>query len=137
MAAVLDTSIVVIPVVLVWLGTGRLDVAHGKATFSPGWAGIIFLWLVAIAYWTVFEALSGATPGKRVMRIHVVSTRGEAVGWWRSAVRNVLRVVDQFMCVIVGPMFMAVTPRRQRVGDLAAGTEVRRKAKEVPQSSSL
>lgn len=124
-AATIDSLVVTVPFVVFWSATGRLEVRYANdITFSPGWRGYLLLWFTAIVYWTVLEAARGRTPGKRLCRIRVVREDGTEPGWGRCTLRNVLRIVDQFMCLVVGPLFMLTTTRRQRLGDLAARTLV-------------
>lgn len=86
--------------------------------------------LVAIAYFVVMEALKGATVGKMALGLRVVKLAdGAAIGWMESIVRNVLRIVDSLPgFYIIGMVVIAVTKNKQRVGDLAAGTIVVRRA---------
>lgn len=76
-------------------------------------------------YFVLLEGLSGATPGKRLMRLRVVGAGGGRAGLGRSLVRNVLRVVDGLPTLgLVGAILISVTAERTRVGDLVAGTRV-------------
>ncbi|HEY2155470.1 MAG TPA: protein kinase, partial [Isosphaeraceae bacterium] len=44
--------------------------------------------LIVFAYFLVFEVLGSASPGKRILRLRVVSSRrGGTAGWWESIVR--------------------------------------------------
>ena len=84
--------------------------------------GILF-WF---GYFVLFEVLqSGRTPGKRLLKLRVVTDVGGPVGWTESLIRNVLRAVDSLpMFYGVGFLTMLLNRRSQRVGDLAAGTIV-------------
>lgn len=75
-------------------------------------------------YWTAFETLwSGQTPGKRWVGIRVVRLDGAPVGFFESAVRNLLRLVDFLPGLYgAGVVTMLVNPLHRRLGDLAAGT---------------
>jgi len=81
-------------------------------------------WLVAtalmLAYFFVWESLTGQTAGKRIMGLRVVRLDGGPLNVAAIATRNVLLLVDQ----VVGVFFIVSTPRRQRLGDLIAGTVV-------------
>jgi uncharacterized RDD family membrane protein YckC len=78
------------------------------------------------AYFAVTEAVWGATPGKMLTGMRVVNEEdGAVIGWQRSIVRNVLRVVDVFPAFYLVGFFFAVTsPRTQRLGDRIARTVV-------------
>lgn len=97
--------------------------ALGKAGF-----GIVLL-LVFLLEWfypVFFEVLNrGATPGKLALGIAVVEENGHPVGWSASTVRNFLRVADMLpFGYLIGLVSMLLSPRFQRLGDLAAGTLV-------------
>ncbi len=83
-----------------------------------GWA---FLW------WFVFsitEGIWGLTPGKRLVRIRVLRQNLERCGIGWSLLRNLILYVDFFMMGAVGAVFIALTQKWQRLGDLAAKTVV-------------
>ena len=78
------------------------------------------VWLL---YFVAFEATLGATLGKLIFGLRVRSSDGGRIGWLASLVRNLLRAVDVcFGCV--GAFLICFSPRRQRLGDRAAGTVV-------------
>jgi uncharacterized RDD family membrane protein YckC len=82
--------------------------------------------LIGIVYFIVMEALKGATVGKMAMKLRVVKAAdGSAISWGESIIRNLLRIVDALpFLYILGMILIAVTAKKQRVGDLAAGTIV-------------
>ncbi len=119
------------------LGIGGLAVANRlslllRATGVQNLnAYVIGLYVLAIFGWTtlyfvLFEGLgNGRTPGKRWMRLRVVSARGERVSMFASIVRNLVRFVDFLPSgYLIGMICMLLTKRDQRLGDLAAGTIV-------------
>ena len=73
-----------------------------------------------------------ATPavlGKLIVDTRVVGDEpgvaaGAAPGWGPSILRNLLRVVDGFFFYLVGFITAIATTDNQRVGDLAASTQV-------------
>lgn len=84
------------------------------AVLMSGWG-----WDVA------WELLAGGrTPGKRAMGIRVVRTDGAPVGLAESLARNLLRVVELPLGYSPAILAVALGPRRQRLGDLVAGTLV-------------
>ena len=84
--------------------------------------------LIGIAYFSVMEATQGATIGKKVMGLKVVKKDGSAISWQESVIRNLLRIVDGLPAFyIVGIVCIALTPNKQRVGDMAANTLVVKK----------
>jgi uncharacterized RDD family membrane protein YckC len=86
-----------------------------------------YLWLAfsiaAFLYFWVAEARYGKTAGKRLFDLYVVSPDGRRVGYGAVFVRTALRIVDWLPALcLLGALLIAVTPNRQRLGDLAAGT---------------
>ncbi|HEY5313879.1 MAG TPA: RDD family protein [Pirellulales bacterium] len=78
-------------------------------------------------YGGLFEALwNGQTPGKRLLRLRVLTAEGQPINAWQAVLRNFLRGVDAlpWMCYQVGLISAASNDRFQRLGDLAAGTMV-------------
>ncbi len=89
------------------------------SVFMAGWG-----WDVA------WETLGeGRTPGKRLVGIRVVRADGGPVGLGGSLVRNVLRALELPLAYAPGILAVALSARRQRLGDLVAGTLVVRQAR--------
>jgi len=87
-------------------------------------------------YTTVFEALTGATPGKKMFGLWVVHDNATPLTWSGSLIRNFLRVVDYLPFVyMVGLVSMLTDNRFRRLGDLVAGTLVIYRDKSVQTSS--
>jgi uncharacterized RDD family membrane protein YckC/Tfp pilus assembly major pilin PilA len=64
-----------------------------------------------------------ATLGKRALGIKVTNRRGERIGFGRAAARFVAKLLS-VLTMLVGYLLAAVTPRRQALHDLLAGTLV-------------
>jgi len=94
----------------------------GAAVFTSAVFGLIFF------YDVLFEVLGGGrTPGKRWTGLRVVRSGGRPITLTRSALRNILRLIDILPgFYAVGMTVIFITPRNQRIGDLAAGTHVMR-----------
>jgi uncharacterized RDD family membrane protein YckC len=87
------------------------------------------LWLAVAggAYHFAFEARGGQTIGKRRYGIRVVAADGGPASPRAVAIRSVVRVADSLpVCYLLGLISMVRTgpARRQRIGDIAAGTIV-------------
>ncbi len=83
--------------------------------------------LLSVAYHYGFEARGGQTPGKRRYGIRVVRTDGSAADGRAIAIRSVLRLIDQLPVYYASGLVSMVRTgpaRRQRIGDVAAGTMV-------------
>jgi uncharacterized RDD family membrane protein YckC len=92
----------------------------GAAIFTSAMFALIFF------YDVLFEVLGrGATPGKRWTGLRVVRSGGRPITLARSSVRNILRIIDILPgFYAVGMTVIFITPRNQRIGDLAAGSHV-------------
>lgn len=102
------------------------DISTESSVFVnlSGAAAVLFFVLV-LAYYTVSEALAAMTLGKFIMGLKVVKADGSPFDLQASLVRNVLRIVDVLpFLYLAGLVFVAVTAKNQRVGDLAARTLV-------------
>ncbi|MBC7701179.1 RDD family protein [Aquabacterium sp.] len=95
-----------------------------------GGVGSAFLMILYFAlewfYPVVFELTkSGATPGKRMMDLHVVMDSGLPITPAASITRNLLRAADFLPMGYAAGMLSMLTRRDfKRLGDLAAGTLV-------------
>src|SRR5271165_926501 len=99
------------------------NVQAGRPNESGFW---LLAWLslgAALAITFISEGLFGTTLGKLLFGLVVRTTRGGYTGLGRGFTRNLLRPVDLFA---IGPLLTLVTPRRQRLGDIIAGTVVSR-----------
>ena len=100
-----------------------------SATTAPGTVRAVarvLIFFVVFAYDVPFELWNGGrTIGKAAAGIRVTGTDGDQIGFFASAIRNIIRIVD-FLPVFyaVGVTSMVSTKRDQRLGDLAAGTIV-------------
>jgi uncharacterized RDD family membrane protein YckC len=98
---------------------------------SPKLAGLVVL--VQLAYGLlvvlVLPALKGTTPGKKLMKLAIVSettTAGQGLGWKTAA----LRLVGYLACSVtfgLGYLLVAFSARKQGLHDLIARTNVVRK----------
>jgi uncharacterized RDD family membrane protein YckC len=113
-AAAIDLVVIgAFGLLLTLVGGGR---TAGTTVVLVGWA---------LYYYFALESLTGQTLGKRVMSLKVVRSDGGDPDMRTIAVRTVLRLVDGIGAYLVGLIVMLVTgERRQRLGDLAAGTIV-------------
>ena len=93
----------------------------------------VSLWLLAIfmlssfsiygGYFVFFETIcQGQTPGKKFAKIRVIRDDGRPVGLQQSALRALLRPVDELL--IIGAFLIMFNNQEKRLGDLVAGTIV-------------
>jgi uncharacterized RDD family membrane protein YckC len=87
---------------------------------------LIFLALMFL-YFVTLEGLVGTTLGKWALGLRVATDGGDRPGLARSALRNILRLVDGLPAFnIVGVILILRSPERARFGDRVAGTRVTR-----------
>lgn len=85
---------------------------------------LIFLALMFL-YFVALEGLVGATLGKWLLGLRVVAADGGKSGLARSALRNILRLVDGLPAFnILGVVLILRSPVGARFGDRVAGTRV-------------
>ena len=90
---------------------------------------LVFLFII-FAYMILMEAYTGWTVGKKILGMKVVDGVGNKIGLSKSAVRNLLRLVDGLPAFnILGIVLIARSPKGQRLGDRVAKTYVIRNTK--------
>lgn len=99
----------------------------GLITTASESLGLVVLIVAAAAvpfvYFIVPEGRGGQTPGKKALRINVVTLGGGPIGWRESVIRNIIRPIDFLPVLYVLGGFVAIGSKRsQRLGDHAAGT---------------
>jgi uncharacterized RDD family membrane protein YckC len=91
-------------------------------------AFLLFFGLLVLLYLVVFVAvqgITGASPGKAVVGIHVIRPDGSPPGTLRSLVRVAAWLVDGLALLVPVALWSAwFTPGHRRVGDWLAGTYV-------------
>ncbi|HMJ94907.1 MAG TPA: RDD family protein [Thermoleophilaceae bacterium] len=121
LAALVDLGIVLAGTLVILFAADALSSDTGEIRGALG--AVILGW--ALYYHFAMESGDGQTVGKKLMKLRVVLANGRPAGMREIAVRTVLRVVDGIGGYIVGLIVMLATgQRRQRLGDLAAGTMV-------------
>jgi uncharacterized RDD family membrane protein YckC len=130
LALALDTLIQVLGfLMIVFIAEILLPTA---ARFTPRaltWAAALFFLCVFIlysGYYALFEVFwNGQTPGKRLVRLRVISDSGRPITVYEAVVRNLLRIIDQLPGLyVVGIISVFLTARNKRLGDIVAGTVV-------------
>ena len=113
---------------MAYMGAGRS--AGRTAMSSDVWAiAIVVLgqFFILWGYYVLWEGLDdGQTPGKRLLRLRVVSDGGYSVTFAGSAIRNLVRILDMqpLFTYGIGIASIVATKQGKRLGDLAAGTLV-------------
>jgi len=99
---------------------GKYERSTGIAIASFAAFGLFF------GYFIIFEAFAnGRTPGKRLVGIRVVRDGGYPVDLSGSVIRNVVRILEASLgFYVISAICALVSPRNQRLGDMAGGTIV-------------
>lgn len=95
LAAVFDFSAIMVIVLILQNSWTTEQGGERVPTTESNWISLACV----IAYFVVFHAVIGQTPGKRACRLVVVSSDESPAGWWRSA----LRFVVAFGPFAIGP----------------------------------
>lgn len=87
---------------------------------------VVLFFVVSVGYGMACEwFLRGQTIGKRLMKLRVVDAAGLKLQPPQVVVRNLLRPLDSLpLAYLVGGLASFLSPKGQRLGDLAAGTVV-------------
>jgi uncharacterized RDD family membrane protein YckC len=104
--------------ILAILGVLSADVA--------GALGFLIYFVVSIGYGILFEwAWRGQTIGKKLFKIRVVDIQGLKLRFSQVMIRNLMRGIDAIPAFyMVGGIACLLSPKGQRLGDLAANTVV-------------
>ena len=94
-------------------GAAGLSLTRGLQVVVLGWA---------LYYCFALESSDGQTLGKRVMKLRVVSADGSPATDAQIAKRTILRIVEWNVIGLI--VMVASGERRQRLGDMVAGTVV-------------
>ena len=114
-------------IILVSTLTGRALSIGGL--FSEDFAQaliVISYFVITFGYGTALEwGWRGQTVGKRILRLRVLDATGMRLQFHQVLMRNLLRFVDMLPgFYLLGGLVSLLSPRAQRLGDLAAGTVV-------------
>jgi len=86
---------------------------------------LIMMPVLLICYASIWELLMAATPGKAALKLTVLSANGDTPTARAVILRNLLRFLELYPDIPLMILILVVfTRRRQRVGDLVAGTIV-------------
>lgn len=143
LAALVDAVIqYVVLFILLLVAVPALSLSAGPSGDNLGATEAIILSILVISvallfflYKLLFEAFwNGQTPGKRVAGLRVVQANGMPVTFLQVLIRNLLRIVDYLPgYYLIGSVCVLATAKKQRLGDMAAGTVVvRDRPAEVP-----
>ena len=108
------------------MGLATSDLEEGQIGVSAsvtGWRFLICALVVFLAFGAM-EWVWGKTPGKMLLRLHVVGRDGGLPSPGAAIVRNLMRFIDGIALYLLGLVVMAIDRDKRRLGDLLAGTRV-------------
>lgn len=117
---------VAILAILTMIGTWIVDNygAINPRAASGQWGGATAVIATIFVYHVLFEGAFGTTLGKAMMGLQVRMVSDDRNRFIAAVIRNALRIVDSLGLYLVGFLFATFTARRQRFGDLVAGTVI-------------
>jgi uncharacterized RDD family membrane protein YckC len=122
-AAVADLLIIAIPFGGLNINEAGLPIPT-NILFS-GLPGLAVTIAAIISYWIIMEWLAGATLGKLMFGLRVISDDGQECTFKQSLIRNLLRFgVDILGGYLVAFIAALYDDNRKRIGDTVAGTIV-------------
>jgi len=101
-----------------------MDTANILALISTMASLWILTAVINLGYFTYLEGTSGQTLGKKLMSIKVTKEDGKQPTFADAFVRTLLRIVDGIGAYLIGFIVILASEKKQRVGDMAAGTIV-------------
>ena len=130
-AAIIDMIILWVVMAVLAIPLGLQTMAMGTSVMDLGaYMASMTLYsmvagIVSLLYFIYFEGSRGQTPGKMALSIKVVKEDGKAITFVDALIRTILRIVDGLPgFYILGLILVAVTEKKQRLGDMAAKTIV-------------
>jgi uncharacterized RDD family membrane protein YckC len=116
---------IVLDLLLVGIATRLLLVALGDSAQSAD--ALLVLLGLQFTYFFVYEARTGQTIGKRMFHVRVGTLTGAPLTGRQVAIRNAFRIVDALPIFYASGLLSIMRTgraRRQRIGDVVAGTVV-------------
>jgi uncharacterized RDD family membrane protein YckC len=131
LAWLFDQMMIIIIDIAIIFAFNRVGSGMGQAVI------ILCMFLVDFSYFTAAELYwMGQSPGKKLFRIRVISSRGSKLRFADVLIRNLLRPVDLLpWAMAVGATTALIDTWHRRLGDLVADTiVVRDTRKPIPQA---
>jgi uncharacterized RDD family membrane protein YckC len=80
---------------------------------------------VTFLYYVLQESMFASTIGKHFLGLRIVGNGGDPVSIREALIRNLVRVVDWLpLLYLFGALAVIISSKKQRLGDIAAGTVV-------------
>jgi uncharacterized RDD family membrane protein YckC len=125
-AAVVDFAIASLIVFAALMLLSSVSPENVNSFFVLGGVAVIVTLVLIWSYFILLEWLwNGQTIGKRIYKLRVINEDGSPAQFTAVLIRNLLRLVDFLPAFYgLGVLVIVLSPKSQRLGDLAAGTYV-------------
>lgn len=121
LVASLIDGLILVPLSFLLMALAGINPLAQTTTFVQD---LLFNWIPSWAYYTIFTALYGATPGKMALGLKVVRTDGQPVDWLTAFMREVVGKTLSTLPLLLGYLWAFFHPKRQAWHDLIADTLV-------------
>ncbi len=103
-------------------------------TFEKVTLVLVIIFLACFVFYSLLCEIfmGGQSIGKRILKIKVISMDGGQPSIGQYAIRWLFRLVDVYLTGVIGIISIAMTDKKQRVGDIVAGTTL---IKTVPRTN--
>ena len=147
-SSVLYLALIFFGIVMAFVGITVASWLKGLPETSGDIIGIILLAIALLiflllfvtpfhAYFIYFELKKGATPGKKIFGLKVVSLNGKRLSLKQCVYRDLLRWYVDVTLILPGIITILATEKNQRLGDLLAGTMVVHSAQREARSNFM
>ncbi|HKZ76030.1 MAG TPA: RDD family protein [Actinomycetota bacterium] len=127
LALAIDALISLVAVIPLAAAQGGVQASNGTFGFQITGLPLVVAAVAWLIYMTLMEGKYGASLGKRIMRLRVVTEGGSPVSLEAALIRNLLRFLDAFpyfLPYLLGAIAASRSPLKQRFGDRIAETVV-------------
>lgn len=121
LVASLIDGLILVPLSFLLMALAGINPLAQTTTFVQD---LLFNWIPSWAYYVIFTAVYGATPGKMALGLKVVRTDGQPVDWLTALMREVVGKTLSTLPLLLGYLWAFFHPRRQAWHDLIADTLV-------------
>lgn len=124
-AALIDTTLLILIFIVLGIISNLVGFTIGESSALTAFFALLSF-AIFWGYYIIFEMVwNGQSPGKRVIKLRVVTSGGRPITFLASAIRNLIRIIDWLpVFYAIGMITMFIDRRSRRLGDLAAGTLV-------------
>lgn len=85
---------------------------------------LIYFFVFSFLYFFISEYFFQKTIGKKILNLKVIEENKSKLSFKSSFIRNLIRPIDSIGLYLFGLIFISLTKKSQRLGDLAAKTQV-------------